>query len=113
MFYKRIVVYVPDEQIYKALKHKVVDDDSTISALVLKLIMQYLSGGNNKPAVADAPVAQSEAEKETEAEFWDKEAKDLDNAMPCHNRAKKAPVIEPVEMSIREYENVNEEGTAK
>lgn len=104
MFYKRVVVYIPDERTYKALKHKTVDDGLTLNALMLKLIREYLNGGNNKPALADAPVAQSEAGKEPEAEFWDKEAKDLDNAMPRHSRPRKGPAIEPVEVSVRAYQ---------
>ena len=101
MFYKRVVAYIPDERTYKALKHKTVDDGLTLNALMLKLIRQYLNGGNNKPAAAGPPVAQSESVKETEAEFWDKEAKDLDNAMPRFGRPRKGPIIPPVETRIR------------
>ena len=101
MFYKRVVVYIPDEEMYKALKHKTVDDGLTLNALMLKLIRQYLKGGNNKPTAADASAAQSEAEKETEAEFWDKEAKDLDNAMTRFGRPRRGPIIPPVETRIR------------
>ena len=101
MFYKRVVVYIPDEGMYKALKHKTVDDGLTLNALMLKLIREYLNGGNNKPAAANAPVAQSESEKQAEAEFWQKEAKRFDDAMPRHGRPRKGPLIEPVERSIK------------
>ena len=107
MFYKRVVVYLPNEQIYKALKHKVVDDDSTISALVLRLIMQYLNGGDKDLVERRAPCPPApgeETDEPAEAEFWDKEAKDLDNAMPRHSRPRKGPLIEPVEVSVRAYE---------
>jgi len=45
MYRKRLVVYV-DEEMQKALKHKVVDDDTTLTALVKKLLLAYF-----KPAV--------------------------------------------------------------
>lgn len=104
MFYKRVVVYIPDERTYKALKHKTVDDGLTLNGLMLKLIREYLNGGNKKLAVADAPAAQSEAEKRGEVQFWDKEANDFHKAMPRHSRPRKGPLIEPVEVSVRAYQ---------
>ena len=104
MFYKRVVVYLPNEQIYKALKHKVVDDDSTISALVLRLIMQYLDGGDKELVERRTPcplAPGAETHKPAEAEFWEKEAKTFDDAMPRHSRPRRGPLIEPVERSIK------------
>ena len=85
MFYKRVVVYLPNEQIYKALKHKVVDDDSTISALVLRLIMQYLDGRDKQLVERRAPCPPApgaETDKQREAELWESEAQAFGNAMP-------------------------------
>ena len=110
MFYRRVVAYIPDEQTYKSLKHRLVDDGFSLNALMLKLINNYLNGGDYRPVVTDAPATQSErpepaeAEETVDAEFWEKEAEDFHNAMPRRSRAKKASVTDPVEMSIREYE---------
>ena len=107
MFYKRVVVYIPDERTYKALKHKTVDDGLTLNALMLKLIRQYLNGDSKKPISTKTQARQggapeaTEAGKEAEAEFWDKEAKDLDTAMPRFGRPRKGPIIPPVETRIR------------
>ncbi len=58
MFYKRVVVYIPDEEMYKALKHKLVDDGLTLNSLMLELIRQYLDGDNEKPATVDTSVRE-------------------------------------------------------
>ena len=110
MFYKRVVVYLPDEGMYKALKHKTVDDGLTLNALMLKLIREYLNGDSKKPISTKTLARQggapevTETGKATEVEFWEKEANKFDTAMPRHSRPRKGPLIEPVEVSVRAYE---------
>ena len=63
MFYKRVVVYIPDEEMYKALKHKLVDDGLTLNSLMLELIRRYLSCDNEKPTTVDMSARELQLEQ--------------------------------------------------
>lgn len=104
---KRIVVYISDERIYKALRHKCVNEGLTISNLVLKLIKQYLGEGHtgrlapkSSPQIPEAPQSMGLMENK-EATSWKDETRAVDVAMPLHTRPMKGPSIEPIERSIR------------
>lgn len=88
MFYKKIVVYIPDEQTYKTLRHKLVDDGLTVNGLMLKLIRRYIDSGKDKPVDQkpqpsyQPPSHLTETDKQTEAQVREREAQAFGNPIP-------------------------------
>jgi len=116
MFYKRVVVYIPTEETYKALKHKTVDDGLTLNALMLTLIERYLNGSAKKltalkpkgegreegevtQVTTVTPVTPLTELTEKDPAYWAGKEKEFDNAMPRQGRGK----TEPVEMSVKAF----------
>lgn len=102
---KRRVTIRLEDALYKRVRHRLIDQDMTLSGLVSRYLSRYL--GTNTKAVEseDTSVQQGElvhVASEAETEFWEKEAQVFDNAMPKHGRPKKT-VIGPVEQSVKAY----------
>ena len=101
---KRRVTIHMDGDLYKRVRHRLIDQDMTLSGLVSRYLTRYL-GSDAKVAESENTLVQqgelAHVASEAEDEFWDREAKGFDNAMPRFGRPRKGPIVPPVETRIR------------